>query len=105
MNIWQIFGRVDIGLGGAFLNYIGIDYNYTANALDAWLTVIVMDVWHWTSLVVLMCYAGLRAIPDAFYQAARIDGASKWAVFRFIQLPKMKGVLTIAFLLRFMELN
>ncbi|MEA1968351.1 MAG: sugar ABC transporter permease [Thermodesulfobacteriota bacterium] len=102
-TIWQIFGRVDIGLGGAFLNYIGIDYNYTAHALDAWLTVIVMDVWHWTSLVVLMCYAGLRAIPDAFYQAARIDGASKWAVFRFIQLPKMKGVLTIAFLLRFMD--
>ncbi|HKK91239.1 MAG TPA: sugar ABC transporter permease [Desulfobacteraceae bacterium] len=102
-TIWQIFGRVDIGLGGAFLNAIGIDYNYTAHAIDAWLTVLLMDVWHWTPLVVLMCYAGLRAIPDAFYQAARIDGASQWAVFRFIQLPKMKGVLTIAFLLRFMD--
>ena len=37
----------------------------------------VMDVWHWTPLVALLCYAGLRAIPDAYYQAARIDGASK----------------------------
>ena len=62
-----------------------------------------MDVWHWTSLVALLCYAGLRAIPDAYYQAARIDGASRWSVFRYIQLPKMRGVLMIAVLLRFMD--
>jgi glycerol transport system permease protein len=62
-----------------------------------------MDVWHWTSLVALLCYAGLRAIPDAYYQAARIDGASKLAVFRYIQLPKLRGVLMIAVLLRFMD--
>jgi glycerol transport system permease protein len=65
--------------------------------------VLVMDVWHWTPLVALLCYAGLRAIPDAYYQAARIDGASKLAVFRYIQLPKMRGVLMIAVLLRFMD--
>jgi predicted small integral membrane protein len=47
-------------------------------------------------LVALLCYAGLRAIPEAYYQAAKIDGASSWAVFRYIQLPKMRGVLTIA---------
>ncbi|HLB81016.1 MAG TPA: sugar ABC transporter permease, partial [Dongiaceae bacterium] len=52
---------------------------------------------------VLLAYAGLRAIPDAYYQAARIDGASAWAVFRYIQLPTMRGVLTIAVLLRFMD--
>ena len=46
---------------------------------------------------------GLRSIPDAYYQAARIDGASKFAVFRYIQLPKMRGVLMIAVLLRFMD--
>jgi glycerol transport system permease protein len=62
-----------------------------------------MDVWHWTPLVALLCYAGLRAIPDAYYQAASIDGASKFAVFRFIQLPKLRGVLMIAVLLRFMD--
>ena len=62
-----------------------------------------MDVWHWTPLVALLAYAGLRSIPDAYYQAARIDGASKFAVFRYIQLPKMRGVLMIAVLLRFMD--
>ena len=102
-TIWQVFGRVDIGLLGHVLKSLGIDYNYTQNVFDAWATIIVMDVWHWTSLVVLLCYAGLASIPDAYYQAARIDGASRWSVFRYIQLPKMKRVLLIAVLLRFMD--
>lgn len=102
-TIWQVFGRTDIGLLGATLSWLGVDYNYTGNDIDAWVTVLVMDVWHWTPLVALLCYAGLRAIPDAYYQAARIDGASRLAVFRYIQLPKMRGVLMIAVLLRFMD--
>src|SRR3546814_2403787 len=52
--------------------------------------ILVMHVWHRTSLVALLCYSGLRAIPDVYYQAERIDRASNWAVFRHIQLPKMK---------------
>ena len=102
-TIWQVFGRVDIGLLGHGLASMGIDYNYTQNTLDAWVTLIVMDVWHWTSLVVLLCYSGLVSIPEVYYQAARIDGASRWAIFRFIQLPKIKRVLLIAVLLRFMD--
>ena len=103
-TIWQIFGRGDIGLLGWILNdVLGISYNYAANASDAWVTVLVIDVWHWTSLVALLCYSGLRAIPDVYYQAARIDRASNWAVFRHIQLPKMKSVLLIAVMLRFMD--
>ncbi|MEY3720615.1 MAG: hypothetical protein RL618_1134 [Pseudomonadota bacterium] len=102
-TIWQIFGRGDIGLMGKLINDAGISYNYTGDSMDAWLTVLLMDIWHWTPLVVLLCYAGLRAIPDAYYQAAKIDGASRFAVFRFIQLPKMRNVLMIAVLLRFMD--
>jgi glycerol transport system permease protein len=101
--IWQVFGRVDIGLLGKTLSLLGIDYNYVQDPVDAWITIIVMDVWHWTSLVVLLCYAGLVSIPDAYYQAAKIDGASRWSVFRYIQLPKMHRVLLIAVLLRFMD--
>ncbi|CAM4236208.1 carbohydrate ABC transporter permease [Bordetella muralis] len=102
-TIWQVFGRTDIGLMGAALTWLGVQYQYTGDPLDAWLTVLVMDVWHWTPLVALLCYAGLRAIPEAYYQAARIDGATRWAVFRYIQLPKLRGVLMIAVLLRFMD--
>jgi len=53
--------------------------------------------------VALLCYAALRSIPQAYYQAAKIDQATRWKVFRYIELPKMKGVLTIAVLLRFMD--
>ncbi|MDQ0302147.1 carbohydrate ABC transporter permease [Ancylobacter polymorphus] len=102
-TIWQVFARGDIGLAGWAINALGIDYNYTGDPLAAWITIVVMDVWHWTSLVALLCYAGLKSIPDAYYQAARIDGASRWAIFTTIQLPKMKRVLLIAVLLRFMD--
>ena len=102
-TIWQIFGRVDIGLLGYTLDALGVNYNYTQDTVAAWITIVVMDVWHWTSLVALLAYAGLKSIPDAYYQAAKIDQASRWKVFRYIELPKMMGVLMIAILLRFMD--
>jgi glycerol transport system permease protein len=102
-TIWIVFTRPDIGLFGAAVNGLGIAFDHTARPLDAWVTLMLMEVWHWTPLVALLAYAGLRAIPEAYYQAAKIDGASAWATFRYIQLPKMRGVLTIAILLRFMD--
>ena len=101
--MWNIFALPDIGLLGYTLNAMGFDYNFTRQPVAAWATLVTMDVWHWTSLVVLLSYAGLSAIPDAYYQAARIDGANAFKVFRYIQLPKLKRVLTIAILLRFMD--
>ena len=82
--------RPDIGLLGYVLNHIGIDYNYVSNEIDAWVTVIVMDVWHWTSLVALLCYAGLKSIPEAYYQAAQIDGAGRIRQFFSITIPQLK---------------
>ncbi|MFO7646633.1 carbohydrate ABC transporter permease [Halomonas campaniensis] len=102
-SIWQIFTRGDIGLMGWGLREPGYGYNITRSAVDAWGTIILMDVWHWTPLIALLCYSGLRSIPDAYYQAARIDRASRWAVFRYIQLPKLTNVLVIGILLRFMH--
>lgn len=102
-SMWLIFTRTDIGLMGVGLREMGYAYNITRNAGDAWFTIILMDVWHWTPLIALLCYSGLRAIPEAYYQAARIDRASKWAVFRYIQLPKLQNVLVIGILLRFMH--
>ncbi|MCR9073176.1 MAG: sugar ABC transporter permease [Alphaproteobacteria bacterium] len=111
--MWNIYALPDIGFLGYMLNagagLFGHDpasgpwFNFTQDPVAAWFTVILMDVWHWTSLVVLLAYAGLQSIDNAYYQAARIDGASRWAVFRYIQLPKMKHTLTIAVLLRFMD--
>ncbi|WP_168013606.1 carbohydrate ABC transporter permease [Halomonas salinarum] len=102
-SIWQIFTRGDIGLMGWGLRELGYEYNITRSTVDAWGTIIIMDVWHWTPLIALLCYSGLRSIPEAYYQAARIDRASRWAVFRYIQLPKLTNVLVIGVLLRFMH--
>lgn len=101
--MWNIMALPDIGLLGKAINSLGISYNYTRQPVAAWFTLVLMDVWHWTSLVALLCYAGLVSIPDAYYQAAKVDGARPWAVFRYIQLPKLRHVLTIAVLLRFMD--
>jgi glycerol transport system permease protein len=100
--IWQLFTRTDVGLLGASLTALHIPFDTRQDPASAWVTIVIMDVWHWTSMVALLCYAGLKAIPDAFYQAARIDGARRWAVFVNIELPKLRKVLIIAMLLRFM---
>ncbi len=102
-TIWQIFARGDIGLLGVVLAELGFEFNYAMNSSDAWVILIAMDVWHWTSLVVLLSFAGLSSISPAYYQAAEIDGISRWQIFRLIELPRLKGVLTIAVLLRLMD--
>ncbi|WP_148253841.1 carbohydrate ABC transporter permease [Aidingimonas lacisalsi] len=102
-SIWQIFTRGDIGLMGWSLRELGYSYNITSSPVDAWATIVIMDVWHWTPLIALLCYSGLRSIPEAYYQAARIDRASTWSIFRYIQLPKLTNVLVIGVLLRFMH--
>jgi glycerol transport system permease protein len=104
-TIWIIFTRPDIGLFGVWINGLGCwmflrSHRPTPLCLDH------ADAHGGLALDAAggpAGYAGLRSIPEAYYQAAKIDGASRWAVFRFIQLPKMRGVLTIAVLLRFMD--
>ena len=102
--MWNIFTLPDIGLLGYFLNHVlGINYDMTTGPCCG------LDHHHHHGCLALDLaggaagYAGLVSIPDAYYQAAKIDGASNWSVFRYIQLPKMKNVLTIAILLRFMD--
>ena len=102
--MWNIMALPDIGLLGKRLNCARHPLQLHPPSDRRLVHLILMDVWHWTSLVVLLCYAGLVSIPDAYYQAAKIDGARPWAVFRYIQLPKLKHVLTIAILLRFMDI-
>lgn len=102
--LWRIMTVYEVGIISKIFSYV-FDYSYrvTQNPVDAVLTIFFLDVWHWTPLVVLLSYAGLVAIPDQFYQAAAIDGASAWKTFRYVTLPKLRAVLIIALLLRFMD--
>ncbi|MFP4158571.1 MAG: carbohydrate ABC transporter permease [Desulfobacterales bacterium] len=106
-NVVGIIARVltqsAVGLLPAFFELFSYDFNVSRYPVDAVATIFLLDVWHWTPLVALLCYAGLQAIPDAFYQAARIDGASAWKTFRYVTLPKLRSVLIIGVLLRFMD--
>ncbi len=101
--VWRVFTRSDLGVVPAVLAKLGYDYRPVEHAVDAWWTTVAMDVWHWVPLVALLCFAGLQTIPDAYYQAAKIDGASTWSTFRRVTLPKLRYVLTIAVLLRTMD--
>jgi len=100
--LWAAMTLPKAGLLFEGLSLFGISLNMN-HPVVVWIVLAAMDAWHWTGLVVLLCYAGLRAIPDDYYRAARIDGASAWAVFRLIQLPKVRTVLLVAVLLRFMD--
>lgn len=101
--IARVFTQASIGPVPEIFKLIGYDYNVALHSADAVLTIFFIDVWHWTPLVALLCYAGVQAIPDAFYQAAQIDGASPWKTFRYVTLPKLRSVLIIGVLLRFMD--
>lgn len=91
------------GLIGQALAALDIPFDLRFNALHTWIVLILMDTWHWLGLVVILSFAGLSGIPADYYRAAAIDGASRAAIFRFIQLPKISGVLSIAVLLRFVD--
>lgn len=99
---WRVFARPDVGLLGVTINQFR-PFDIGNTPADAWFTMVLMDTWHWTPLVALLVYAGLRSIPQAYYQAAAIDSASPMAVFRFVEMPKLRRVLMIAILLRFMD--
>jgi len=100
--MWLLILHPQWGSLGALLSLMDfqIDVN---NMFMAWSFIVFVDVWHWTSLIILLCYSGLLAIPDMYYQAAKIDGANRWNLFRYVELQKIKRVLMIAILLRFLD--
>jgi glycerol transport system permease protein len=102
-SLWLSLLNPETGILGRAMSHIGWSSDWKLSAFLTWLVIIAMDVWHWTSLVVILCYSALTTIPASYYQAAAIDGASPWQVFRHIQLPKLYHVLLMAILLRFMD--
>ena len=101
--VWRLFSQSDIGIIPRVMFILGYEYNVSLQSVDAFVTLLLLDVWHWTPFVALLSYAGVKAVPDAYYQAARIDGASKWKTFSYVTLPKLRPVLTLAILIRFMD--
>lgn len=99
----KIFTRAGVGLIPNVASFFGISYSL-ADPIWAFQTLVFMDVWHWVGLVFIIILAGLEAMPQEPIQAAKIDGASRWDIFRYIELPSLRWPLLIAILLRFMDL-
>ena len=102
-SLWLSLLNPETGILGRMMPHIGWPTDWKLSATHTWMVLIAMDVWHWTSLVVILCYGALSTIPASHCQAAAIDGAGPWRVFRFIQFPKLQHVLLMAVLLRFMD--
>lgn len=101
--MWLSLIDTETGLAGRALVWLGIAFDYKFTAAHTWILLIVMDTWHWLGLVVILAYAALSAIPQPYYQAAAIDGASRLAVFRHIEAPRIKGAMSIVILLRLID--
>ena len=69
--MWNIFALPEIGFLGNSLNSLGFDYNFTQQSGDAWFTTILMDVWHWTSLVVLIILRRIKFNSTSLLSSSR----------------------------------
>jgi len=102
-GIWLSLINPETGIVGRLMQSAGIILDWKFNAVHTWIVIVMLDVWHWTSLVVILCYSSLSTIALPYYQAAAIDAASRLQVFRYIQFPRMRSVLLMVLLLRFMD--
>jgi multiple sugar transport system permease protein len=105
--VWRLLLNPDFGAINGTLKQIGIDttsLTWTASPVLAMLSVIAVDVWQWTPFVFLVLLAGLQAIPQEPYEAALIDGSSRWQTFWHVTLPLLRPAILIVLLLRTMDL-
>jgi len=67
------------------------------------LSIITADIWQWSSFIMLITLAALQALPRDPYEAAVLDGASSWQIFRFMTLPLITPIVAIGVILRAMD--
>jgi multiple sugar transport system permease protein len=105
--VWRLMFNSDFGAINGTLQAVGVNtesLTWTASPTLAFASVIMVDIWQWTPFMFLVLLAGLQAIPQEPYEAARIDGSSRWQTFRHVTLPLLKPAILIALLLRTMDL-
>lgn len=102
--VWRLMLDGRIGVINYMIESIGFTAPaWTSSGRLAMFTIMAIDTWQWTPLVVLIVFAGLLSVPQQLYEAARVDGAPRWAVFWHITLPQIKYFIAIAAVFRLME--
>ncbi len=101
---WRLLTIQGFGPIPYFLEqWFGIEYNIGQSAWQAWLTIIVMDIWHWTPFVTLTLLSGILAMPKDPVEAAQVDGASKWQIYRHVTIPMLMPIIFITLFIRIMD--
>jgi multiple sugar transport system permease protein len=99
--VWLLILSPQIGLLNKLLDSVGLaDQGWLGDPVGAMLSVVAVDVWHWTPIVFLLVYTALRAIDPALTEAARIDGAGYWQVLRSVILPLLAPAIAGAAAIR-----
>jgi multiple sugar transport system permease protein len=103
--IWRIMLSYDFGVVNYVLSLFGLPKVAWLGdpGLALW-SLVIVDVWNTTAFVALILLAGLQGIPEEPRQAARVDGASSWQVFRHVTLPLLRPVLFVAVVWRTIDL-
>ncbi len=100
--IWKSLYNADFGVIPYYLKLLGMDVGHgpLGELSLAMPAVMLIDVWQWTPLLMIIFLAGLKSLPDEPYEAAYVDGASRWQSFIYLTMPLLKPTFLIAFLLR-----
>lgn len=102
--VWQIMLSNNNGLINNILGTFGLSpVNWLMNVNTAFYAILVIDIWQYTPFAFLLLYAAMQGIPQGQYEAAGLDGASKWAQFRFITVPNISRNIIMVMLLRVID--
>jgi multiple sugar transport system permease protein len=99
--IWRMLYHQDYGAVNGYMQALGFaPIDWLGNAQFVKPAIILVDLWQWTPFIVLILYAGLRALPEEPFEAATVDGANRWQSFWYVMLPLMRWPVLVALLIR-----
>lgn len=102
--VWQMIFEPTIGLGNELLTAVGFKPQlFLGSSASALNSLIFVDIWEWTPMIMLMVLGGMVAIPQEPYESAVVDGASPFRRFRYITLPLASPTILVAMLLRLID--
>ena len=101
-TIWRLMYDYNYGIINQILIEIGITSPplWTADPDLALVSVMIVDVWHWTSFLFLIMLAGVESLPHELAEAARVDGATEVQIFRYVFFPLLRPTIIVALMLR-----
>lgn len=102
--VWRLMYQPQLGILNDLLTSMGLPPSeWVSDPSLALPALVLVDIWEWTPLITLITLAGLTALPEEPFEAARVDGASGWQVFRFVTLPMVRPVIIVAVVFRLIE--